>query len=70
MTRRTAADPVLQWAREQGCETTPTARGHYRVTYQGRFVGTVASTPSDQRSMLNAKSFIRRNVNKIRQEQP
>jgi len=64
--RDAAVRPVLDWAREQGCEVT-FAHGskHWRVTYCGRFVGSVPSTPSDRRSTLNAKSFIRRNLARL-----
>jgi hypothetical protein len=69
VSRRDAADTVT-WARDQGCEATwSNGAGHWKVTYQGRFVGTIGSTPSARRAMLNAKSLIRRNVAKIRQEQ-
>lgn len=70
MARKSSADHVLEFARDLGCETTMNPRNqHWRVTYQGRYVGTVAATPSDHRSMLNAKSLIRRNIALIRQEQ-
>lgn len=67
--RNAAARPVLEWARSLGCEAVR-ARGtqHWRVTYQGRYVGTIAGTPSCPRSMLNAKSFIRRNLAAVKAE--
>lgn len=65
--RNAAAIPILAWARdEMGCEAVRT-RSHWKVTYQGRFVGTVPSTPSDSHSLLNARTLIRRNINKIRE---
>lgn len=36
-------------------------RKHYRVTLNGRVVGTLASTPSDGRAILNTVSDLRRN---------
>ena len=60
---------VIDWAREEGCEVELRG-GHYRITYQGRLVGTVASSPSDSRSILNARSFIRRNLARIREGEP
>lgn len=70
MTKKSPAAPLLGWAREQGCDITQNRRDqHWRVHYQGRYVGTIALTPSDHRSMLNAKSLIRRNIALIEQEQ-
>lgn len=60
--------PILEWARQQGCETT-LSNGHHRITWQGHLIGSIASTPSDPRAMLNAKAFIRRNLNRLQQEQ-
>jgi len=69
MTRKTPAQPVLKFARDLGCDTAYSrGAGHWKITYQGRYVGTVASTPSDPRSMLNARSLIRRNVNRIKEQ--
>lgn len=70
MTRKSPATPLLAWAREQGCDITQNRSDqHWRVTYKGRYVGTIALTPSDHRSMLNAKSLMRRNIAKIEQGQ-
>ena len=57
---------VLDWAEQQGCEVELRG-GHYRVTYKGRLLGAVASSPSDSRSILNAKSFIRRNLGRLKE---
>lgn len=57
---------VIDWATAQGCDFE-LKNGHYRITYQGRLLGAVASSPSDSRSILNAKSFIRRNLARIKE---
>lgn len=71
VSKRDATDTIA-WARnELGCDVTwSPGAGHYRVTYQGRYVGTIGSTPGARRAMLNAKSLIRRNVAKIKGGQP
>lgn len=70
MARKTPADPVLQFARDLGCDVEFSKGAmHWRVKYQGRYVGTIASTPSDPRSMLNSRSLIRRNVARIKEGQ-
>ena len=62
--KNSAAKPVVAWARDLGCEVRQ-HKSHWRVTYRGRSVGSIPSTPSDPRSMLNVKTFIRRNVRKL-----
>jgi hypothetical protein len=57
---------VADWVRDQGCEVE-LSNGHYRVTYNGRLVGAIASSPSDPRAYLNAKSFIKKNLAKIKE---
>jgi hypothetical protein len=59
---------VIDWATTQGCQAE-CRKGHWRITYQGRLVGTIASTPSDSHSILNAKAFIRRNLARIKDTQ-
>jgi hypothetical protein len=63
--RNAAARPVVEWARRLGCEVTRSRSGHWRVTYHGRFAGTICATPSDRRSQLNDRSFIRRRIRAI-----
>jgi hypothetical protein len=42
--------------------------GHWRVELSdGRFVGTVPSSPSDPRSMANCRSHIRRRLAELRE---
>jgi hypothetical protein len=64
--RNAAARPVVEWARGLGCNVE-WSRGtqHWKVTYRGEFAGTIAGTPSCPRSMLNAKSFIRRRIRAV-----
>ena len=57
---------VLDWAEAEGCEIGLRG-GHYRITYRGRLVGAVAQSPSDHRSILNAKSFLRRNLARLKE---
>ena len=57
---------IAQWARDEGYDVV-LSRGHYRITYAGRLVGAIASSPSDPRAYLNAKAFIRRNLAKIKE---
>lgn len=66
MTGSSLSRPVVEWARRLGCEVVRARSGHYRVTYRGRFVGTISSTPSDKRSPLNDKSAIRRRLKAIK----
>jgi hypothetical protein len=58
---------VVEWARRLGCEVTRARSGHWKVTYRGRLVGTISSTPSDKRTPLNDKAHIRRNIRKLKQ---
>jgi hypothetical protein len=60
---------ITEWARQQGCDVQ-LSRGHWRITYQGRLVGAIASSPGDPRAVLNARSFLRRNLAKIKEGQP
>lgn len=62
--KNSAAKPVVAWARELGCDVAQ-HKSHWRVTFRGRFVGTIPSTPSDVHSMHNAKTLIRRNVRNL-----
>lgn len=69
MTSKNRAQPLLQWISENNCEATP-SRDHrrWRVTYHGKYVGTIPAITTDQHAMLNAKSLIRRNIRIIDQE--
>lgn len=66
MTRKTPADPVIAYARTLGCDLEWNKKtSHWRVTYQGRYVGTIPTTPSCPHAMLNARTLIRRNIARI-----
>lgn len=66
--RNAAARPLIRWARSLGCEVERARSGHYKVKLDGRLVAVMASTPSDHRSMKNAKAQIRRGVRRIKKE--
>lgn len=66
---KTDMKAITEWARQQGCDVQ-LSRGHWRITYQGRLVGAIASSPGDPRAVLNARSFLRRNLAKIKEGQP
>lgn len=68
MTGSSRSRPVVELALWAGCEVTLARSGHYRVTYRGRFVGTIGASPSDHGAALNAKTFIRRNINRLKKE--
>lgn len=53
-----------------GCKVSRSGGGHFKVTYRGRLVGTICATPSDKRSPLNDKTFINRNIKKLKKERP
>lgn len=57
---------LIRWARHRGCDVAMARSGHYRVTLDGRYVGTIAATPSDRRTLLNDRAFIRRRLNAMR----
>ncbi len=42
-----------------GCEIV-IARGHYKIFRGGQFLTVTATTPGDQRSLLNAKATLRK----------
>jgi hypothetical protein len=60
--RNAAARPLIEWARRLGCDVTLARSGHCRVTLNGRYVGTIAATPSDRRTLLNDRAHIRRRL--------
>ena len=57
---------LIGWARRLGCDVTLARSGHYRVTLAGRYVGTIAATPSDRRTLLNDRAFIRRRMRALK----
>jgi hypothetical protein len=63
--KNTVAAPLLAWARFHGCDVEY-AKGHYKVTYRGRLVGTCSSTPSDHRSAKNSRSFLKRRLAQVK----
>lgn len=69
MTGSSRSKPVVDWARRLGCEVVLTRRGHYKVKLDGRLIAVMASTPSDRRSMKNARAQIRRGIKKMRSKE-
>jgi hypothetical protein len=67
VTGSSRSKPVVEWARRLGCEAKRARSGHWRLTYNDRFVACVSSTPSDWRSTKNEKSRIRRKLQKIKE---
>jgi hypothetical protein len=51
---------LLRWLHDHDCTVEKTRGGHYRAFYQGRQVGSFASTPSSPTSIINAFTDIRR----------
>lgn len=53
--------PVVKALEDQGFTVVQSTRNHYKVyNAKGRLVGTLASTPSDVRSMRNAIAYLRK----------
>jgi hypothetical protein len=57
---------LIAWVQRLGCQVARARNGHYRVTFGGRYVGTIACTPSDRRTPLNDKARIRRSIRAIK----
>lgn len=57
---------LIAWAQRLGCQVALARSGHYRVTHGGRYVGTIAATPSDRRTLLNDRAFIRRRLRALK----
>lgn len=63
----------IRQLRSNGYEVEQTRSGHYKVMQNGKVVGTISGTPSDNRSILNTQKNIERTVReqqKSQQEQP
>ncbi len=61
MSRRKDVERVVRAARTQGFLVDRAGTGHWRVrTGAGTFITTLASTPSDQRGVLNALARLKR----------
>lgn len=57
---------VLRTALESAGLTVRAGRAHLKVTTEsGAYLGTVASTPSDWRSLRNSRSLIARRITEI-----
>lgn len=50
---------LLKRARKLGCEVIPGGK-HLKISYRGRVVATIASTPSDGRTVMNTAHDLRR----------
>ncbi|MFE1785623.1 hypothetical protein ACFW9F_24380 [Streptomyces sp. NPDC059506] len=51
---------LLKKLARQGFDVELTRNGHYKVYWDGRFVGTLAGTPSDHRSLKNSVANLKR----------
>lgn len=51
---------LLKALQRQGFEVARTAKGHWRVTREGRTVAVLGGTPSDWRSRRNELAALRR----------
>ena len=58
--RSDVASLVACLAGDHGCEVRMTTSGHWRVTRPGYGSVSMSSTPSDKRSLRNAKADARR----------
>lgn len=63
---RSRSTPVVEWARRLGCEAAIARSGHWRITWGGRFVAAVSSTPSDRRTVLNERARVARKLREIK----
>ena len=51
---------IIRALEDQGFDVKRTKSGHHRVTLNGRYVTTLAGTPSDRRGLLNALAAAKR----------
>jgi hypothetical protein len=64
--RNAAAHQLVDWARSIGCEVTRTRSQHWRVRFEGRVVGFIASTPSCPRSLKNSRAQILKHIRALK----
>lgn len=58
----------IQACLDLGCEVVLTRKSHFKVTYEGKFVGTLAGTPHSEKAGLARLSHIRRNIARIQEK--
>lgn len=54
------------WLINEGCSLEPSGSGHSNVMYDGIFVGSVASTPSEYRSVENAYHQLKKSLTSVK----